>query len=225
MLVFMKSKHWPLWLLLGLLLLILLLTMTVTMSLENRPAMQRFAVAGTSPAASLEWQQTETKVQRLMEANDLPAAENLLLQMLSQHPDKKDGWMQLGIVSYRMGKFPQSEQAFRHILRQQPNNAAAYNNLSLTLLQLQRTAEAEQAIRHAIQLEPKNGEIQLNAASFYAQQDQDIIALNHLQKAINNGITPERISTYRELVQLLEQPENLNYYQQLQHRNSQPQSN
>jgi len=209
----MKVERRNFLLLLGCLMLVLSLTLALTMQLERSPQMQRNTNGvQTAKDKQINLQEVMDSAIDMMSRGNFSAAEAVLADAVKQYPGQSDLWMLLGEAYYRQEKFAQAEQTFRHLLRYQPENAAGYNNLAESLIKLERFQEAQTAINQAIQLAPKNGEILLNAASLYAQQQDDQLALYYLKQALDCGIQPETVSNYKELVRLLERPDFMNYY-------------
>ena len=210
----MKKEKKILFILLAVLLAVLSSTIVLAIKLDKSPDMQYSSDSGnTLPPRAMKSSEILNTAAELLNSNDLVQAEKLLTDAVKDHPANADMWLLLGTVYYRQEKYEPAENAFRHLLRRKPDNAAAYNNLCETLKKLKRYNEAKLAIGNALKLAPHQGEILLNAASLYALQHEDKQALHFLQRALDNGITPEKISDIKELVHLLERPDFMNYYQ------------
>ena len=208
-------------LLLAWLLVTLCLTLILTMRLERTPEMQQSANhSPVLPGQKSDAQEVINAAASLLNAREFAAAETMLTSAVQQHPGESDLWLLLGAAYYQQEKISQAEQSFRHLIKLQSDNAAAYNNLAETLVRQERLSEAQTAIMHAIKLEPTNGEILLHAASLYALQEKDQLALYHLKQAMDRGVRPETVSRYKELVRLLERPDFMNYYRQQKNERS-----
>ncbi len=209
----MKKERKTLYILLVLLLLIISATILLAMRLDRSPDMMQTSEENIVAVVSKQdLQKVLNNAAELLSKNELYQAEQLLDDTVKQHPANNDLWLLLGTVYFRQEKFDMAENAFRHIIRRTPDSVAGFNNLSTTLVKLKRYNEAKAAIGNALLLAPNNGEILLNAASLYALLKEDNQALTFLKRALDNGIQPEEVSGYIELIRLLERPDFMNYY-------------
>lgn len=209
----MKKERKTLYILLVLLLLIISATILLAMRLDRSPDMMQTSEENIVAVVSKQdLQKVLNNAAELLSKNELYQAEQLLDDTVKQHPANNDLWLLLGTVYFRQEKFDMAENAFRHIIRHTPDSVAGFNNLSTTLVKLKRYNEAKAAIGNALLLAPNNGEILLNAASLYALLKEDNQALTFLKRALDNGIQPEEVSGYIELIRLLERPDFMNYY-------------
>lgn len=209
----MKKERKTLYILLVLLLLIISATILLAMRLDRSPDMMQTSEENIVAVVSKQdLQKVLNNAAELLSKNELYQAEQLLDDTVKQHPANNDLWLLLGTVYFRQEKFDMAENAFRHIIRRTPDSVAGFNNLSTTLVKLKRYNEAKAAIGNALLLAPNNGEILLNAASLYALLKEDNQALTFLKRALDNGIQPEDVSGYIELIRLLERPDFMNYY-------------
>ena len=209
----MKKERKTLYILLVLLLLIISATILLAMRLDRSPDMMQTSEENIVAVVSKQdLQKVLNNAAELLSKNELYQAEQLLDDTVKQHPANNDLWLLLGTVYFRQEKFDMAENAFRHIIRRTPDSVAGFNNLSTTLVKLRRYNEAKAAIGNALLLAPNNGEILLNAASLYALLKEDNQALTFLKRALDNGIQPEEVSGYIELIRLLERPDFMNYY-------------
>ena len=209
----MKKERKTLYILLVLLLLIISATILLAMRLDRSPDMMQTSEENIVAVVSKQdLQKVLNNAAELLSKNELYQAEQLLDDTVKQHPANNDLWLLLGTVYFRQEKFDMAENAFRHIIRRTPDSVAGFNNLSTTLVKLKRYNEAKAAIGNALLLAPNNGEILLNAASLYALLKEDNQALTFLKRALDNGIQPEKVSGYIELIRLLERPDFMNYY-------------
>ena len=209
----MKKERKTLYILLVLLLLIISATILLAMRLDKSPDMIQSGEENIVVIVSKhDLQKVLNNAAELLSSNELYQAEQLLNNAIKQHPTNNDLWLLLGTVYFRQEKFDMAENAFRHIIRHTPDSVAGFNNLSTTLVKLKRYNEAKAAIGNALLLAPNNGGILLNAASLYALLKEDNQALTFLKRALDNGIQPEEVSGYIELVRLLERPDFMNYY-------------
>ena len=207
----LKRINKTLWLLLAVLLIILTATLFLAIHLDRSPQMQKLLPGAPLP---LEMSQSMDSVLEMMHNDDLHQAELLLENMLHNQPANSDTWHLLGSVYFRQEKFEKAQQTFIHLIRLQPENAAAYNNLGKVLEALKKFDDSAEAFSMAVKLAPDNPEILLNTASLHARMHNDRQALLFLRSAMNKGATPEVISHYTELVQLLERPDFMSFYQQ-----------
>lgn len=209
----MKKERKTLYILLVLLLLIISATILLAMRLDRSPDMMQTSEENIVAVVSKQdLQKVLNNAAELLSKNELYQAEQLLDDTVKQHPANNDLWLLLGTVYFRQEKFDMAENAFRHIIRRTPDSVAGFNNLSTTLVKLKRYNEAKAAIGNALLLAPNNGGILLNAASLYALLKEDNQALTFLKRALDNGIQPEEVSGYIELIRLLERPDFMNYY-------------
>lgn len=208
----MKKESHILYILLAILMVVLTATIALAIQLDKSPDMQSAVPDEYRFNTKLEITEILTASSELLNTNEFVKAENLLNHSIKQYPANIDLWLLLGTAYFRQEKFEQAEKAFRHVIRHKPDSAAGFNNLGESLIKLKRFNEAQAAIGNALRLSPNRGEILLNAASLYALMQEDKQALKFLKQAMANGIRPEEISEYSELVRLLERPEFMNYY-------------
>lgn len=214
----MTLERKNLYILLAVLLLVIASGVGIALKLEREPAMQRMGSETFIAAQRMEVYKVINEAAELMEKRNLAQAEKYLLDAVKQYPLNLDIWMLLGTVYYQQENYEKAAQIFKHTLKHKPDSAPAYNNLAMTQLKIQRYAEAEAAIKNALQREPGNGEILLNAANIYAEQRKDKKALSYLKRALDRGVKPEEVSSYIELVRLLERPDFMEYYRSRQSR-------
>lgn len=85
---------------------------------------------------------------------DPTAARRLLERLVRQHPERADGWFNLGYVCESLGLLSASEAAFRRAIAIDPRLDRAWYGLSLSLIAQQRLDEALQALRKNTELQP-----------------------------------------------------------------------
>jgi tetratricopeptide (TPR) repeat protein len=85
---------------------------------------------------------------------DPTAAQRLLERLVWLHPERADGWFNLGYVCESQGLLAASEAAFRRAIAIDPRLDRAWYGLSLSLIAQQRLDEALQALRKNTELQP-----------------------------------------------------------------------
>jgi tetratricopeptide (TPR) repeat protein len=85
---------------------------------------------------------------------DPTAAQHLLERLVRLHPERVDGWFNLGYVCESLGLLAASEAAFRRAIAIDPRLDRAWYGLSLSLIAQQRLDEALQTLRKNTELQP-----------------------------------------------------------------------
>lgn len=82
------------------------------------------------------------------------AAQRLLERLVQRHPERADGWFNLGYVCESLGQLEACELAFRRALAIDHRLDRAWYGLALGLIGQQRLDEALQALRKNTELQP-----------------------------------------------------------------------
>jgi tetratricopeptide (TPR) repeat protein len=72
-----------------------------------------------------------------------------------------------------------------------PNDGSVQDTLGFVLLKNNKFAEAEKALKRAIETMPGNASIRYHLALVYKEQNNNALAIEHVQKAISTGDFPE----------------------------------
>jgi tetratricopeptide (TPR) repeat protein len=147
----------------------------------------------------------------LMEKGDLPGALRELDTFLQFRPRSAPGWLQLGRVKYRLGKYAEAVAAFRKAteLTSSPGlQAQALNGAGLCRTRQGRSAEAMRFFRVALARDPHYAPARLNRA-ILAERNHDLLgALEEYQtwlEAAPHAPQAPRVSAHvRGLVRLLQ---------------------
>lgn len=90
----------------------------------------------------------------MVSRNRLQEAHDLYVRICKLAPDDREAWVELAIVSRRLGILQEAEQASRHILARYPDDPDALHALGAALHRQQRLDEAIACYRTASRLKP-----------------------------------------------------------------------
>lgn len=99
---------------------------------------------------------------------------------------------------YRRGELDQAERYFREAARCAPGEVSAWTNLGATLMKQQRYGAAVPVLEHALELRPGLAEAQLDVGVCHSRLDNNAVAIDHYQKAIQ--LNPDLHQAHANLV-------------------------
>ena len=136
--------------------------------------------------------------------NRLSEAEPFYHRALALDPTFKEAWMNLGLVTFSLGRLEEALSCQREALRIDPENADAQNNLGMVHYVQGNIVEAENCFRSALRLHPDhaNATLNLGSARQILNQVEDAEAL--FRHALSLGIDPARAKSNLALA-LMEQ--------------------
>ncbi len=114
---------------------------------------------------------------------DLQTTEELYTRALAQRPDDWELHLLLGVVYYRMARYPEAESAFLRSIELAPDNIVAYRNLSAVYYQLDAIPKAATALQQALEIRPM-GTLYNNLGILYFAQGLYARAAAAFEKAI-----------------------------------------
>ena len=114
------------------------------------------------------------KARHLASTNRLREARELYLKICRKAPHDKEAWLELAVVSRKLGTLQEAEQACRRVLDHHPNDPDALHVLGAVLHRQQRMTEAVACYRQALQIKPDNVETHYFLAN--ALREQGFIA-------------------------------------------------
>lgn len=143
-------------------------------------------------------------VPALLAENRLAEAENLLVEVLSLHPDMAEAHGNLGVIFRYQGRLGESERHLRQALKSRPDYPEALNNLGAVLLDTGYLAEAEKCLRRAHALRPGYASAWNNLGNVLKAGNRIVKARHAYSEAIK--IAPDYAEAHwnRALVYLLQ---------------------
>ena len=120
----------------------------------------------------------------LVQAGDLPGAEQALRAALRLTPDLVDAHFYLGVVLFQRGDFAAAAASFRRATQLKPDYAVAYYNLGQCLLKQGDQAGALAAFRAAVENKPFYSEAHAALGAALAAEGRTAEAREQLQDAV-----------------------------------------
>ena len=147
----------------------------------------------TSPSASQAiidspaYQQAKKRFNEALEAlesQDIPQAEQLLLQAIALNSEMKAAYTSLGNLYYERQDYARAIAMYKHTLSIDPKDIKARNNLGSSYMQLAMHEEAIAELHKAIDMDNTSGLAYYNLACAYARTGAKVRAIEYLQQAI-----------------------------------------
>jgi serine/threonine-protein kinase len=123
--------------------------------------------------------------------------EEVLLELIRQHPDNPSCWDDLGYALAEQSRFAEAEAAVRKAIILDPDYANAQNSLGNTLYLQKQYAEAEAAYRKAIVLAPDDPAAYSNLGAVLNVLGRHVEAEAAARKAVD--LKPDCTSAYNDL--------------------------
>jgi serine/threonine-protein kinase len=124
-------------------------------------------------------------------------AEEILRELIRQHPDNPRYWAELGYALAEQGRLAEAEAATRTAIQIQPDYADAHNNLGNILILQRKYAEAEAAYRQAIALKHDDAGAYCNLGVVLNKRRRHVEAEAAARKAV--GFSPTSAVAYNTL--------------------------
>lgn len=141
------------------------------------------------------------EAQLLREANQLPAAYQVLQQGLAKLPNHPDLLYETAMLADKLGKHQIAEQNLRKLIALQPTHAHAYNALGFSLLERnERIAEAVELVEKALQLAPDDFAIMDSVGWGYYRSGKLDDSVKMLRRAYEGNPDPEIASHLGEVL-------------------------
>ncbi|MFQ5642932.1 MAG: tetratricopeptide repeat protein [Thiogranum sp.] len=141
------------------------------------------------------------KARHLAGSNRLGEARELYLKICRKTPQDKEAWLELSVVSRKLGALQEAEQACRKVLEHHPNDPDALHALGAVLHRQQRMAEAVACYQQALQINPDNVETHYFLANAFREQGAIADAEAEYQNTI--ALQPDHIEALNNLSALL----------------------
>ncbi len=104
--------------------------------------------------SSLYYNTRVQRIQTLLDQGELAEAENLLVELCTQHKSDVELWLQLGELRMRQHKLIAARAAFGQVLVIEPDNAPALRGQAQSLLTLGDLKAAEPLIQRLLAQQP-----------------------------------------------------------------------
>jgi predicted TPR repeat methyltransferase len=115
--------------------------------------MAEVAVPVPVPVRMSLWDALE-QAQKFQRTENLPAAEHIYLEVLSQLPDEANTLNFLGILRHQQGRTDEAVELLRRTVTLLPGDAGPLLNLGNVLIEAERFEEAAEALRLAVDIDP-----------------------------------------------------------------------
>lgn len=102
-----------------------------------------------------------------MQNNQDANAEALLMAVVKAHPEFVEARTNLGIVLFRLGRYPRAEEELKRVVVDDSNNTVAYNYLGLVNRISGKFAESKAMYLQALNINPNYANAQLNLGILY----------------------------------------------------------
>jgi tetratricopeptide (TPR) repeat protein len=100
-------------------------------------------------------------------------------RVIAMRPEWFEPHINLGCLSYQMGRLEEACEAYRRALEIAPDNAIAHFNLGCALDEMGKIDEGIEHLSRAIQLSPEHADAHFNLASAYEKRGDKRLALEH----------------------------------------------
>jgi tetratricopeptide (TPR) repeat protein len=147
---------------------------------RNVEARQQFELAAAAPAFSVDAR--NTRAMTLLQLGRTAEAEAVWRELIRDHPEYGDPWLNLSSLSIQRGDWGEVERLARAVIVREPESPFAWNNLGISLEEQGRASEAKAAYRRAIEIAPEEW-----------------------RAAFNLGLLEEKAARYVEAAQLFEE--------------------
>ncbi len=131
------------------------------------------------------------------QAGQLPAAEQLLAQILRVAPKHVDALHLAGVVAYQRGRPAEAVSLMNKSVKLQPGNADCFSNLGLAQQALGKLAEAAASFRQALALQPRHANAHFNLGNVLFHQGQLARAEESYRKAL--ALVPQHVEALNGL--------------------------
>jgi protein O-GlcNAc transferase len=143
----------------------------------------------------------QRKARHLVSTNRLDEARELYLKICRKNPKDKDAWLELAVVSRKLGALQEAEQASRAVLGHYPDNADALHVLGSVLHRQGRINEAVICYQQTLQADPDNVETHYFLANALREQGAFEDAETEYRNTI--ALQPDHVEALNNLSALL----------------------
>lgn len=143
----------------------------------------------------------QRKARHLASTNRLDEARELYLKICRNKPQDKEAWLELAVVSRRLGALQEAEQASRSVLAQHPDSPEALHVLGSVLHRQGRIDEAISCYRRTLQIDPDTVETHYFLAN--ALREQGVIAEAEAEYGNTISLQPDHVEALNNLSALL----------------------
>lgn len=138
---------------------------------------------------------------QLLMSGQLAAAEQVLRQLVQEHPELARAWLNLAMAQAQQGKAPEALVTFSELIQRFPADPTGYVGRGRFLLLLEDFSGAQAALTKAVSLKPDSAEAHLLLGRIAEHNGQDELAEQHFRQAILSA--PEQKENYSALAALL----------------------
>jgi tetratricopeptide (TPR) repeat protein len=108
--------------------------------------------------------------------------------------------LQQGVDSHKQGKFQDAERLYRAILQANPNHPDANHNLGVLAVSVGKTKAALPLFKNALEANPRIEQFWLSYIDALIQEQQLGEARKILEQAKKQGVSPNRLNSYEEVL-------------------------
>jgi tetratricopeptide (TPR) repeat protein len=121
----------------------------------------------------------EFAVAREADPRGLEEAIQTYRRVIAMRPEWFEPHINLGCLSYQMGRLEEACEAYRRALEIAPDNAIAHFNLGCALDEMDEIDKAIEHLSRAVQLAPEHADAHFNLASAFEKRGDKKLALEH----------------------------------------------
>lgn len=134
----------------------------------------------------------------LHQSGNLPEAERLYLEILTESPNDGNALNLLGFLKIQNKQFDEAINYLKKALKIYPDFFEAWFNLGLAYKNNNQFDNAIKAYENALSIEPNNTDVYFNIASVYEEKNDAFAAINYYEKAreCKAGVTDNDINYF-----------------------------
>ncbi len=118
---------------------------------------------------------------RALEEGDLPAAEQMLTQVLNSAPENATALNMMGVVRAQQHRPEEAQELFERAIRANPKLAGPYGNLGVLYRNRNENERAMEMLQKAAQLSPQDSRVLYNLALLHGERGEVDAAVSRLK--------------------------------------------
>jgi tetratricopeptide (TPR) repeat protein/ADP-heptose:LPS heptosyltransferase len=121
---------------------------------------------------------------KLHREGNVAQAEQVLRQLVKDHPSSAEAWFQLAALLQGQSKLDQALDAYRRVVQLFPNHAEGHTSIGILLCRLGKKQEGEASFRNAIRIKPDHAQAHNNLGVVLAETGRRGEALASWQETV-----------------------------------------